>query len=303
MLQKTGRGRGVAGVLLALLMAAWSGGTLAQAPQALPPLVSPASGEQLSGKIVFVRLVTPDLSAAEHFYGTLFGWRFHDIALPGVRYAVATLDGQIVAGLAQLPLPPDGRRPAWLNFIATADTDTTTRLAVKQGAKVLVAPRNVPDLGRVAILVDPQGAAFAILQSSSGDPPDVLGDDGAWIWSSLITSNPNADAAFYQSLFGYEVYAAPGAAQDGHLIVASQGYARASVNPLPTRRPGQHPQWLNFVRVADAVASAQQATALGGRVLVPPHPDRDGNVVALIADPQGAVLGLLQWTGAAEKGQ
>ena len=303
MLQKTGRGRGVAGMLLALLMAAWAGGTLAQAPPPLPPLVSPASGEQLSGKIIFVRLVTPDLSAAEHFYGILFGWRFHDMALPGVRYAVATLDGHIVAGLAQLPLPSNGRRPAWLNFIATADTDTTTRLAVKQGAKVLVAPRNVPDLGRVAILVDPQGAAFAILQSSSGDPPDVLGDDGAWIWSSLITSNPNADAAFYQSLFGYEVYAAPGAAQDGHLIVASQGYARASVNPLPTQRPGQHPQWLNFVRVADAAASAQQATALGGRVLVPPHPDRDGNVVALIADPQGAVLGLLQWTGAAENGQ
>ena len=152
--------------------------------------------------------------------------------------------------------------------------------------------RSIPNRGREAVLADPQGAVFAVLASSSGDPPDVLAEPGDWIWSSLITRDPDTDAAFYQALFDYEVFELPAQTGARHLTLASDNYARAGVNSLPTSRPDMYPHWLNFVRVDDAVGMTAKAVALGGRVLVEPRVERE---VALVADPQRAAFGLLQW--------
>ena len=128
----------------------------------------------------------------------------------------------------------------------------------------------------------------------------MLAESGDWIWSSLITRDPDTDAAFYQTLFGYEVYDLPGEAGDAqHFMLASGGYSRASVNPLPLTRPEIRPHWLNYVRVDDAAATAAKVVALGGRVLVEPRIDRQGGKIALVADPQGAPFGLLEWADAA----
>src|SRR5208283_3109550 len=98
------------------------------------------------------------------------------------------------------------RQPAWLTYISTRDVDVATKIAVERGAKVLFEPHTLPDRGREAVFADPQGAIFAALASSSGDPPEVLAAPGDWIWSSLITSDPKADAPFYQALFSYDVF-------------------------------------------------------------------------------------------------
>jgi uncharacterized protein len=251
---------------------------------------------------VFVELVTPDLAAAMRFYAGLFGWTFRDIPGDGIKYAEASLDGRPVAGLVQRDVPAgEHRQPAWLTFIAARDVDATKQLALQHGAKVLFEPRSIPDRGREAVLADPQGAVFAVVASSSGDPPDLLAAPGEWIWSSLITSDPDTDAAFYQTLFDYEVFELP--ASDGvqHLLLASDNYARASANALPANRPNAHPYWLNYVRVEDAVAMTAKVVALGGRVLVEPRVDRHGGKVAVVADPLGAPFGLLEWPSTESK--
>jgi len=263
----------------------------------LPAIVEPASQEHHVGKVIFVELVTPDLNASEKFYGGLFGWTFRDIQSDGIAYAQASLDGVPVAGLIQRPIPADEhRQPAWLSFIAVRDVDAAKDTAVQQGAKVLFEPHTIPDRGREAVFADPQGAVFAVLASSSGDPPDVLADPGEWIWSSLITSDPDKDAAFYQTLFDYDVFemsANDSGAQ--HLLLASDNYARASANSLPANKPTIHPHWLNFVRVDDTAKTTAKLVALGGRVLVEPHVDRHGGMVAVVADPAGAPFGLIEW--------
>jgi len=167
----------------------------------------------------------------------------------------------------------------------------------------LFEPRTIPRLGREAVLADPQGAVFAILASSSGDPPDVLAEPGRWIWSSLITNDPATDAAFYQTLFGYDLFDLPGQEEARHLILASDNYARASVNPLPSDRPGIHPRWLNYIRVDDVVAMSAKVVSLGGRVVVAPRPDRNGGKIAVVADPAGAAFGLLEWSNDTNKGE
>jgi len=269
---------------------------LVAAPVPLPPLVEPASTEHHTGKVIWVDLVTPHLAAAEHFYAGLFGWTFREIHTHSTDYALALLDGRPVGGLVEHAAPPgEHRQPAWLTFIAVSDVDASQQLILKQGGKMLFAPHAYPQRGRQAVFADPQGAVFAILASSSGDPADVLALPGEWIWSSLITSDPGADAAFYQSIFGYEVF--DSTEDDGieHLILSTDDYARASVNALPESSGHRHPHWLNFVRVLDAEQMTVTATQLGGRVLVEPRVDRHGGKVAVVADPDGAPFGLLEW--------
>ncbi len=66
--------------------------------------------------------------------------------------------------------------------------------------------------------------------------------------------------------------------------------------PAPIHSPRRHPHWLNYVRVDSAAASVAKATSMGGRVLVEPHADRHGGMLAIIADPAGAPVGLMEWT-------
>ena len=263
----------------------------------LPAIVEPASQEHHPGKIIFIELVTPDLTAAKQFYAGLFGWTFHDIQAGRIEYAEAFHDGRPVAGLIHKNVPAgEHRQPAWLSFFAVGDVDAAKKVALQNGAKVLFEPHNIPDRGREAVFADPQGAVFAVLASSSGDPSDVLATPGEWIWSSLITSDPDTDAAFYQTLFNYEVFELPASSVGvQHLLLASDNYARASVNTLPANRRNAHPHWLNYIRVEDTVKMTAKVVALGGRVLVEPRIDRHGGKVAVVADPLGAPFGLLEW--------
>jgi predicted enzyme related to lactoylglutathione lyase len=239
---------------------------------------------------------------AKRFYGGLLGWRFRDLKLGGDDYAEASLDGQLVAGLMHKAVTAGERRQSsWLTFLAVRDVDATKKLAVAKGAKVLLEPHTIPNRGRQAVFSDPQGAVFAVLASSTGDPPDEMADPGEWIWSSLSTTDPDANAGFYQTLFDYEVFDLPADQGARHLMLASDNYARASANTLPANRPNARPHWLNYIHVEDVGGLSAKVVSLGGRVLVEPRLDRHGGKVAIVADPLGAPFGLLEWPDAQGK--
>jgi predicted enzyme related to lactoylglutathione lyase len=289
--------KAIRSILYAILLSAACAATVMAAPFELPPLVEPANAEHHVGKVIWVDLVTPDLASAKRFYSGLFRWTFRDIHVGKTDYAVAFLDGRPVGGLLHQRVPPgEQRRPAWLAFIAVRDVDAAKRTALEHGAKVVKKPRSYLRRGRQAVFADPEGAVFGVLASSSGDPSDFLAAPGEWIWSSLHAQDPDKDAAFYQALFGYDVFDVP--SDDGldHVILSTDDYARASINALPSHSSRRHPHWLNFVRVVDAVDVAAKAVALGGRVLVEPHIDRHGGKVAVVADPTGATFGLMEWS-------
>jgi predicted enzyme related to lactoylglutathione lyase len=270
----------------------------------LPPLNTPATAEHHVGKMVWADLVTPDLAAAERFYGGLFGWTFRTIHTGDSEYAVALADGRPVGGMFQKPIPAgEHRQSAWLTFLSVGDVDGAKRAALAHGAKVVSDSKSYPARGRQAVLSDPDGAVFAILASSSGDSPDFLAEPGEWIWSSLLSHDPGAAAAFYQDVFSFDVFDL--ASNDGleHVILSSDDLARASVNSLPADSKRRHSHWLNFVRVTDTVGTAAKVVAAGGRVLVDPHVDRHGGQVAVVADPAGAPFGLMEWTSGDSKAE
>jgi len=269
----------------------------AMASVRVPAVVAPASGEHHPGKAIFAELVTPDINAAKRFYGGVFGWQFVDVPGGNSVYAEAYDDGAPVGGIVQRAVPAGGHgQPAWLNFFAVADVDAAVRTATQAGGRVLVAPHDLADRGREAVLADAQGAVFAVLASGSGDPPDVLVAPGDFIWRSLITKDPAAAGNFYKSLFGYELFTLPASPGETHMLFATENYARASDNSMPVARPDMRPHWLAFVRVDGVLKTLEKVRALGGKILVEPRVDRHGGLIAVVADPLGAPFGLMEWT-------
>jgi predicted enzyme related to lactoylglutathione lyase len=93
--------------------------------------------------------------------------------------------------------------------MSVKDVDATGQVAPLHGARVLGAAHDVANCGREVVFADPEGAVFAVIASSSGDPADVEAARGEWIWSSLVSSDLDVDAKFYQTFFGDEIFDMP----------------------------------------------------------------------------------------------
>jgi uncharacterized protein len=270
----------------------------ANAPE-LPPLNEPATNARLPGKFVWVDLLTPDVARAEAFYGKLFGWSFKRIG----DYTLAFLGDEPMAGMVRVAAKTGGRRQArWVGYISVPDVSAAQRQIVSQGGKVLVGARSFPKRGDLAVFADREGAIFGVLSSSSGDVEDFLREAGDWIWAQFLSRQGETAAKFYASIAGSTILEAPKPDGSKRWFLVSQGYARASIIELPRNRTDTGPGWLGYIRVSDVASTIALAGKLGGRVLVSPRPDLFDGKVALIADPNGAVFGVLQWEPVGSEG-
>jgi uncharacterized protein len=280
------------------LLAAWQVCAAVAAPR-LPPVVDPPTNQSIPGKFVWFDLVTATPEAAQSFYGRVFGWTFQAVSESG-DYRLIVAGDRPVGGVFRPASTTSARvGTRWLSFASVADVDEAVAGLERTGFVVLLPATAVPGRGVQGIVRDPQGAVLGLLHSASGDPRDEPVAPGEFFWVDLYTRDTAAAASVY-GLLGYEVFPAGEDAGD-RLLLASRGYARAGVTPLPpdARQPG----WLPYVEVQDVAATIAAASAAGGKVLLAPDPDvLDGNV-AVIGDPLGGVTGIIHWTVDAGGGQ
>ena len=264
-----------------------------------PPLSDTTpTGEHFPGKFVWADLFTADPAAAQTFYTGLFGWEATTIERTtpsGTHsYVVLANGGEPVAGIAHRPSRmPDTVHGRWVGYISVPDVAKALAAATAAGGRVLFPAKDLPRRGTQAILIDPEGAELGLLHSSSGDPGEYAADTGDWTWAQLFARDPAAEGRFYASIAGWEVLPDSRGDRPDVFVLASGGYSRASVAPVPPR-PKARPGWLLLVRVADVKAAAAKAVSLGGRVLVAPSDAPTEYWRAVIADPTGAVIGLVQ---------
>lgn len=263
------------------------------------PPVPPTQGMAISktplvGKFVWRDLMTDDPALVKPFYAALFDWEFVETKAQGRPYLLIKSGGQFIGGIAK------GQRRAlnesnaqWLSFLSVADVDRAAKATTAAGGKVIVAPFDVPKVGRAAVVTDPQGAPLGLIRASFGDPADppdpVL---HRFLWTEELVADPLAAAKFYAELVGYEILVAD-QGDKPFRVLKLQGRERAGIMRMPFANV--QPTWLASVMVADPAASAERAAKLGGRVLVAPRADLRGGAVALIADPGGAMLALQRW--------
>jgi len=278
-------------------------GPLAAAPEELPPLTNISGSPRLPGKFVWGDLVTSDAAAARKFYGRLLGWTFLDYGTGPDAYTIAMNEERPLCGIVQAP-PRAGTNghPRWVGYISVPSVARAQKAVLKAGGKEFVAPRKFPKRGEQAIFADPEGAVFGVMTSSSGDPEDFLADPGDWIWIQLLCRDARKAAEFYRAVAGYEVAENSNSQRENDYVLVSEKFARATIMEIPKNNPQMRSAWLPFVRVKNVAASVTQAEQLGGKVLLAPRPDLFEGRIAVVADPTGAAIGLLEWTGTVKAG-
>ncbi len=116
------------------------------------------------GAFSWNELTTSDPAAAAVFYGKLFGWQVKDPIPDMGDYRIAAIGEAMVAGIMPPPPASPPMPPHWGCYITVDDTDRSAEKAVALGGQVLVPPMDVPTVGRMAVLQDPQGAVISIMQ-------------------------------------------------------------------------------------------------------------------------------------------
>ncbi len=113
------------------------------------------------GAFSWFELMTTDVEGAKSFYSKLLGWKITDMPMEEFTYSVAKVGDDDVAGIMAMPPGTEEMPPAWGNYITVDDVDAIAKQAVELGGKVLVEPRDIPEVGRFAVVQDPQGAWFS----------------------------------------------------------------------------------------------------------------------------------------------
>jgi hypothetical protein len=251
--------------------------------------------EYSAGVPCWVETLQPGPREALDFYGPLFGWEFNEPGpMPGGgEYFVARIRGRDVAGIGALPPVGGPAVPSWNTYVRVAGVEAAAERATAAGGNVLVGPLDALPAGRLAVVIDPAGAAICLWEAGERQGAQVVNEPGTWTMSSLHTTDAAAANAFYGALFGWEpeafgpvtLFRLPGYVGGE----PQQPIPRAVVAVMAPPSAEVPPHWNVNLRVADADAITEHAAALGGTVIAAPT-DTPGFRSAVLGDPQGAVF-------------
>ncbi|WP_417883618.1 VOC family protein [Vibrio rumoiensis] len=259
---------------LALLVNACS-----QSPSlTLPALAS--SNNKAVGTIIWRDLATTAPDKVQPFYHNVFGWNFESV---NNDYSLITYQGQPIAGMAKMP--SNSSTNYWLPVISTNNVDNTLSQSKLAGGKTLIKKTTLKGRGELAVIQDPQGAVFSILNTFTGDPAPLAKQDGNWIWQEIWTDNISQSQSFYQTLGDFK-------STDKTML--GHSYSYLAINDQPAfgfvKKPNAEvpTTWVNYIKVSDINATVEKIELNGGHVLMAPTKEVRNGTVAIIRDPAGA---------------
>jgi predicted enzyme related to lactoylglutathione lyase len=247
------------------------------------------SDAKVRGRFVWHELLTSDPKAGAAFYTKVVGWKTQAWSEDG-SYTMFVAKTGPMAGYMSLPdeAKAMGARPCWMSYIGTPDVDETARLAEQLGGTVLRAPEDIPNIGRFAVIRDPQGAVFSAYtpaQAPRAPEKTALGD---FSWHELATSDLEAAFDFYRALFGWEKTESMdmGPTLGTYQMYGWKGMTLGGMFNKPPAMPGP-PNWLPYALVPDAKRAAEIVKQLGGQIVNGPMEVPGGGWIAQGLDPQG----------------
>ncbi|MDF1502922.1 VOC family protein [Roseisolibacter sp. H3M3-2] len=261
------------------------------------PSTSPAASSYAppaaSSRFVWHDLMTTDAPRATAFYTALFGWTTQVMPLGELGdYTMVAAGEEGVGGIVPLDAA-HGAPSHWVSYLETGDVDATCARAGALGGRTLVPPTDIPNVGRFAVVEDPAGAIWSPYRGlePSPDAPAVA-PAGTAAWHELLTTDPEAMAAFYGDLAGWTHETMPMPTGPYWLFRRGGAFAGGMM-----RRPDgdpSRPHWLVYFAVAGADAAAARIAELGGTIVVPPTDIEDWGRMAVAVDPTGGMFGVLE---------
>jgi predicted enzyme related to lactoylglutathione lyase len=244
------------------------------------------------GRFIWHEVMTTDPDGAIAFYQHVIGWT----VMPwdaDPKYRMFAWKNAPMAGVMLLPdeARQAGVPPHWLTYISVQDVDAMVARATERGARTYLDPMDVPTVGRIAVLADPQGAEFALFRAANAGHVSDEMKLGDFSWHELAADDWKAAWEFYRALFGWEHADSFDMGPMGtYWMFRRAGGSRAlgGMFNRPPEVPMAH--WLPYVHVKNADETAAAAGRHGGRVVSGPMEVPGGDRVAQILDPHGALF-------------
>jgi predicted enzyme related to lactoylglutathione lyase len=237
------------------------------------------------GKFVWHEQVSADPKQAQDFYTQLFGWGAEAYKPGEADYTMIASGGQTHGGFAKAMegAPP----PHWLSHVRVERLEDTIEKATRAGGRLAAGPFEMGEVGRIAIIADPQGAYLSAYEPRNEGPAA----QGVFVWDELGTTDADAAQRFYEEVFGWSTNDM-GPDYGGYRVFNRGETGIAGLMTLPD--DSIPPHWQPYVAVEDPDATAARAAELGGSILAEPMDVPDVGRIAVLRDPQGATFGIIR---------
>jgi predicted enzyme related to lactoylglutathione lyase len=238
--------------------------------------------------------MTTDMKGAESFYKNVVGWTtapFEGAGQPYTRFNRSA--NQSVGGVMTKPSEVKAP-PFWAMYIGVPKLEEARAHIERLGGKAHTEVIDIPNVGRLQMMMDPQGAAFYIIQPSSSEQrPEGAPELGEASWHELMTTDWRAAMKFYEQVFGWKPSQAMEMGEMGtyQMFDRPHGMIGGMMNK-PKEMANVPPNWQIYFRVPDVHAAAERIKANGGKILNGPMEVPGGDWVVNAMDPQGAAFGL-----------
>lgn len=252
------------------------------------------TASRMLGRPVWYELMTTDSAAAETFYKNVVGWTSAPFQGSPNPYTVFKRSGDVqVAGLMARPQGMN-MPPFWAMYVAVPNLEDAVSHITRLGGRELSPVIDVPSIGRMQMMKDPQGAAFYIIQPSSGeDRPETAAEVGEASWHELMTTDAEAAMKFYSEVFGWQPSDVMdmGAMGKYRMFDRPHGMIGGMMNK-PPEMAQVPPYWGIYFRVPDINAAVDRVKKNGGTIANGPMEVPGGDWVVNAFDPQGAAFSL-----------
>ncbi len=244
------------------------------------------------GAPCWVDLMTSDTELSKTFYGELFGWVAEAPAEEFGGYFSYSKDGVLVAG-CMASQPGMGVSDVWSVYLATDDARKTADTAAANGGQIVAAAMDVGDLGSLAVVTDPAGAAVGLWQPGRHKGFGIIGEDGAPSWFELATRDYDGAVEFYRNVFRWDTYVASDTPELRYTTLGQGESMMAGIMDASGYLPeGAPSHWSVYFGTADTDATLAKVVAMGGSILQPAEDTPYGRL-ATAADPNGAAFKLV----------
>jgi hypothetical protein len=244
------------------------------------------------GAPCWIDLYSSDTEKAKEFYGQLFGWKAEAPEEGFGGYFVFSKDGKVVAGC----MANDGEQghpDSWTTYLTTDDAQRTADEAAAKGGQVHLAPMDIADNGKMAMVGDPGQAAIGIWQPGTQQGFEIRNEVGAAAWFELHTRAYDASVDFYRDVFGWDTHAMSDTPEFRYTTLGQGEGQLAGIMDASAYLPEGTPAfWTIYFEVPDTDAALQKIVELGGSV-IEPAADTPYGRLATAADPTGTRFKLM----------
>ncbi|WP_260596794.1 VOC family protein [Sphingomonas endolithica] len=247
------------------------------------------------GSPIWYELTSPDPDAAKAFYEQVIGWTIHDADPSGMDYRmIDTGDQNFVGGLAGMAGErPPGVGPGWKFYLCVDDTDAIVTRITAAGGSLITGPHDLPGVGRLALVADPQGIPFYVMRGAIDATSSVWDRTamGKCSWNELNTTDQSAANAFYAEMFGWTYPDKMPMGEMGDYVFVQAG--DETIGATMNAPPGAPAAWQFYFRTTDIDAAATKVTDGGGTVHAGPMDVPGGDRIIVASDPHGAMFGVV----------